>query len=214
MAAPAARVDADELLAMIEDDGITEHTHLSYASYALDVLHECASQLRSFTLITRGSVRQPDVEAHALVQQWCDQLQGVWAPRGVTVSVVFQERSHLRRCTLRGAGTCVEIGMEYGLMTHIDTARNMSLPVAERAARRAEVVVYEHSVDAGPLPGERPVGAGAAAADAQVAAIRPRGDAAHGAIAPRLDTACLTPDRRARLAELLSRLLRAGRRKS
>ena len=120
---PAAdSYDPDALLRAAEAVGVARCTGLAYVEELIEAVNDASPGLRSVTLVTRGQLRSPDVPVGLLLDRWCQEMNASWAPRGVRVTVAIDERQHVRRVVFEGECGSVEVGSEWGLCVHVDTA--------------------------------------------------------------------------------------------
>ena len=133
--------------ALLEDAaaavGLQHGTAIGYVRDLAETINSHAPQLRRIRVVTRGLLRH-DAPAGRALQEWTDEANAHWNPRGVQVAVEVDPRCHLRRVSMEGLLSTVEVCLEFGLAVHVDSAANWALAPAARRVRRAEVQVFLH----------------------------------------------------------------------
>ena len=170
------RADADELHDLVSRVGIRQCTNLRYVEEFIQATQAAAPRLQHVRILTRGFLRH-DTPAAQLLQAWLHDVNREWEPRGTRVSLVLDERLHVRRCVFIGTLSSIEVCTEWGLTAHIEQTANMLLPTRQRRTKAMHMQVYRHAGTwRDPLrtlmPADTPTSASHAGTPAPVASLR------------------------------------------
>ena len=139
------RLPDEALLQTLEDQtcvlGCTGLARVDEAVLAVDT---CSARLMKVRIETRGFLRD-GLPAGRLLAAWGENFRSRWGGRGIALEVHVCPRLHHRQILLLGASSAVEVEMEWGLCTYIETFANLQLALDARLLKHTAYRASESS---------------------------------------------------------------------